>query len=145
MILGNGPEYDNMQKIIKQDKTICSNVVLKGFINNEFQKFRFIKSCKVFIFPSVVESWGVAICEAMACGLPVVCYDLPSYRVFQDGIVRIKEIGDIKSMTEAIIDLLSRKEKRIEHGYKAKRIAKLLRWDNIADFELNEIRKRLYV
>jgi glycosyltransferase involved in cell wall biosynthesis len=142
LVLGDGSEYDNIQKIIKQDDSIRNNIILKGFIKDEKQKFQYIKSSKVFVFPSFIESWGVAICEAMACGLPVVCYDLPSYGVFRDGIVRIKEMGDINSMTEAIIDLLSQKEKRLEYGHKAKKITKLLRWDHIAVFELNEIRKR---
>ena len=74
----------------------------------------------------------MAICEAMACGLPVVCYDLPSYNIFKDGIIKIKEIGDIKLMSGTIIELLSNEERILEYGDKAKTITKLLGWDNIA-------------
>ena len=38
-----------------------------------------VKSVLVFVFPSHEEGWGIAICEAMACGLAVVAYDLPAY------------------------------------------------------------------
>jgi Glycosyltransferase len=34
----------------------------------------------IFLFPSEVEAFGLALLEAMCCGLPAVCSDIPSNR-----------------------------------------------------------------
>ncbi len=42
--------------------------------------YRAIKGTGVLFAPSHEEGWGIAVCEAMGAGLPVVAYDLPVYR-----------------------------------------------------------------
>lgn len=44
--------------------------------------YSLLKSSKVFVFPSHEEGWGIAVCEAMAAGLPIVAYDLAPFREF---------------------------------------------------------------
>lgn len=34
---------------------------------------QWFKAADLFVFPSLSDSWGLAVTEAMACGLPVVC------------------------------------------------------------------------
>ena len=41
----------------------------------------------VFVFPSVFDTFSMVILEAMACGLPVAAYDVPSPSyIVQNGI-----------------------------------------------------------
>ena len=39
-----------------------------------------LKEGRVLFAPSHEEGWGIAVCEAMACRVPVVAWDLPVYR-----------------------------------------------------------------
>ena len=54
-------------------------ITFSGFVSEE-EKFRLLKSSRVFLMPSHYESWGIVIGEALACGLKVVAYDLEPYR-----------------------------------------------------------------
>jgi len=50
---------------------IKANVPNEGIIN-------YYNESKVFVFPSLgIDSFGIVLIEAMACGLPVVCTNLP--------------------------------------------------------------------
>jgi glycosyltransferase involved in cell wall biosynthesis len=63
---------------------ISARVEFSGFVS-EVDKFRLFKATRVFLMPSHYESWGLVIGEALACGVPVVAYDLAAYRpVFGD-------------------------------------------------------------
>lgn len=60
------------------------HVHFTGFVSEE-EKFRALKSSRLFLMPSKYESWGIVIGEALACGVPVVAYELAAYRpVFGD-------------------------------------------------------------
>ncbi|MEM2305390.1 MAG: glycosyltransferase, partial [Candidatus Methanomethylicia archaeon] len=65
-------------------------------------------SSKVFLTLSVIEGFGLAIGEALAHNLLVVCYDIPTLReVYGDcPYVRFVKIGKIKEVAYEVINLL---------------------------------------
>lgn len=70
--------------------------------------FAKMKEAKLLFAPSHEEGWGIALCEAMACGLPVVAYDLPVYRrIYGDVPVTVPE-GDFHAFAQAICELLAK-------------------------------------
>ncbi len=57
-----------------------------GFVTGP-KRFHLLKSARVFLMPSTHESWGIVMAEALACGLPVIAFELAAYRqIFGDGI-----------------------------------------------------------
>jgi glycosyltransferase involved in cell wall biosynthesis len=140
VIIGHGPEYCELLRRVKT-KGLDKNIVLTGFIPEE-NKFSLIKSSRIFISASYEEGWGIAVSEAMACGLAVVCYNLSAYDIFGNSISKVN-VGNKEEMIQTVISLLTDENNRISLANKAKEVSRLLNWDNISITELKEINNLL--
>jgi glycosyltransferase involved in cell wall biosynthesis len=110
------------------------NIIMKGFLS-EHDKYAVMKSSKIFVFPSHEEGLGIAIIEALACGLPVIAYNQIAYKAFgQDPLIRIP-IGDKKYFSNKILTLLSDRDKRINMSKKAKEISDQFDWEKLVKEE----------
>ncbi|NIM46333.1 MAG: glycosyltransferase, partial [Nitrososphaeria archaeon] len=132
---GQPDVVNSLKKEIKKSG-LEQNIDLKGFLEDE-DAFRVIKQSRVFIFPSHEEGWGIAICEAMACGLPVVAYDLPVYdEVFFGGLVQIKK-GDVESFARKTLELLEGGNGEYTRlSREALQVAAKYNWEQVARDEL---------
>jgi len=136
-ILGDGPERERLKKLIFETG-LTANITLLGFVFGD-EKYTLLKSSKVFVFPSYLESWGIAVAEAMACGLPVVAYNLPIYKgIFEDKLVTVP-LGDIDAMAKQVIFLLENIELARKIGAANRDFIKKYDWDTVAERELKEI------
>jgi glycosyltransferase involved in cell wall biosynthesis len=100
-----------------------------------------MKASKVFLFPSRFEGWGLAVDEALACGLPVVCYNIPALReVFgRRNSVFFIPVGDTGRFAEAVEEVLS-EDSLCELEATSKEYAKHLSWETVALNDLHIIR-----
>jgi glycosyltransferase involved in cell wall biosynthesis len=138
-IIGGGEELtkDDLRKIIKENN-LEKNIQLLGFVEDE-QAYRILKSGKIFISPSHEEGWGIAIAEALACGLPAISWDLVNYKpVFEDYTIQIRE-NNTELFSDKIIETLKDENRRQELGERGKNFIKKYSWDNVAREELNII------
>lgn len=62
---------DMLDRIITRDGL---QVDFPGFISPE-EKDRRTAGADIFVFPSLMEGYGMVLCESMVNGLPVVCFD----------------------------------------------------------------------
>ena len=60
----------------------------------------------VFVFPSHLEGFGLAVAEAMACGKPVVAYDNQTNREIIGGAGILVPEGDLDKFSSAVINVL---------------------------------------
>lgn len=128
VLMGGGTE--KLEPLIKENQ-LEGKVYLTGLVSEE-TKFKVMKESKIFVFPSYYESWNRAICEAMACGLPAVAYDLPVYKeAFPKGMV-IVPVGNKHALAKGIIDILTDSEKREELSCQAKEVASWYDPDQLA-------------
>lgn len=67
-IIGGGEEYDNLcQKIVRND--VSDFVTLLGPLSNPYP---YIANSDIYFHPSLVESQGLTILEAMTLGIPTI-------------------------------------------------------------------------
>lgn len=86
-----------------------------------------MKGSKVLIFPSYFEGWPVTVLEGMACGLPVIAYDLPVYRgVFGEEMIRVP-VGDVDRFACEVTRLLDDANRRESLSRKARETAERFR------------------
>ena len=79
---------------------LTSNVEFSGYVS-EAEKFRLLKSSRLFLMPSRYESWGIVIGEALATGLPVVAYELDAYRPVFGELLRYVPAFDLEAFKRA--------------------------------------------
>ena len=70
VIIGDGPERNRLRKLIKY-RQLEQQITLVGY-QPQAELHRILKHCHALVLTSTVETFGVALIEAMACGLPVI-------------------------------------------------------------------------
>lgn len=120
-----GPEEENHISFLRHrayDLGIEARVVFTGLLNS-MKRLEALVDSDVFIQPSYSENFGMAVLEAMACGLPVAISD----QVGLADLVRQEEVGLVTSLdpdqiSEAWITLLNDASLRHQMGSKAKQV-----------------------
>ncbi len=109
----------------------------------EDRKIRLMRESDVFVFPSLLEGFGMAVAEAMAAGIPVVAFKsgaLPE--VVEEGKTGLLvEPGDHDAFISAVADILTDDElchRLGDVGQKAAR--EKFNWDRAAKLQLEWFR-----
>ena len=89
LVVGDGPYRGHLQKHAHR-LGIGSRTLFAGLVPNESVD-AYYQASDIFVFPSVIESQGLVILEALACGLPVVALKDDAYAQF----VRNGETGHL--------------------------------------------------
>ncbi len=87
------------------------------------------RTAKLFVFPSLVEGFGLPVLEAMACGCPVVCSNAASLPEVGGDAVRYFDPYDVTAMADAMEEVLSNKSLRAQMVEKGLKRVKLFSWE----------------
>ncbi|MDP1845632.1 MAG: glycosyltransferase family 4 protein [Candidatus Moranbacteria bacterium] len=138
-IIGGGREETKKILLKKiRNYNLEKNIDLLGFLEDK-KAHQILKSGKVFLFPSHEEGWGIAIAEAMACGLPVVSWNLPVYKeIFGIRTMQIEE-KNTNLFSSKVLELLKNDTMRKKIGEDGKEFIKKYSWDSVAKKELEII------
>jgi glycosyltransferase involved in cell wall biosynthesis len=66
-------DHNELEKLLDEigDKALINSIVLTGYVINTDLPAIYCQA-KVFLYPSLRESFGIPMLEAMACGVPVI-------------------------------------------------------------------------
>jgi len=116
-------------------RNLESNVALLGFANSR-TVYALMKSSKLLIYMDTESGWGITICEAMGCGLPVIAYDLPAFREVYGDAIDLIPIGDVRRFSKTVLNVLTNDDLRVRRAQKAREAVQKYDWDQIARDEL---------
>jgi glycogen(starch) synthase len=106
-IAGSGPEAENLRVQIRKLGIERSVKILIGLKREEVAELMAVAD--VFVLPSLVESFGIVLLEAMAVGTPIVCTRTQgATEIVEDGVNGIMvQPADSDALADAILRVLN--------------------------------------
>jgi N-acetyl-alpha-D-glucosaminyl L-malate synthase BshA len=125
LLMGDGPERSRAEWLVNK-KGLRKKVEFLGKVDRVNQK---LSVADLMLMPSELESFGLAALEAMACEVPAVATSVGGVpEVIEHGVSGfLAQVGDVKTMSEHAIGLLSDEKRLREMGVRA-------RWEAQARF-----------
>jgi len=93
-------------------------------------------SCRVFIYPSKYEGFGLPPLEAMACGAPVIASSIPSIREVTGETARLVAPAGSDDLAQAIVTLLRDENERQRLSVAGLKRAQQFSWNHTAQLML---------
>lgn len=115
---------------------IRKDIVMTGYVPNA-ELPAIINQCKVFLYPSLRESFGIPILEGMACGVPVITSNTSSMPEIAGDAAAIVDPAKPKEIANAIEKILSDQDYRLALCEKGIERAKMFSWRNMASSYLD--------
>lgn len=118
------------------------------FVGEVADPFPLLSAADLFVFPSRHESFGMALAEAMACGLPAVSFDCPDgpSDIIRDGIDGVLvPPQDVGALAQTLDHLMANSQERARLAARAPEVARrfsrehiLSLWQQLLDDLLGE-------
>lgn len=121
LILGSGPRQAELHRHAARCG-VQRRVWFLGFVPED-EKFRLLGMADMFVSTSQHEGFGLAFLEAMACGLPVVCYDHGGQNEFLESgvtghVVRLNNRAEFVRAVAALAGDVSARRRMGAHNRK---------------------------
>jgi len=123
-----------VKKIFKQaaELGISKHLVWAGILNPDEVDYA-LRSSNLMIFPSLVESFGLGLVEAMAAGCPIAAADLPYAHDVCDNAALYFDPNDSESIMNTVITIFSNKEISEQLQFFGKKRKELFSYRKIAE------------
>lgn len=115
LMAGSGPLLKSIKELAIQ-RGIEKEVTFTGNVNNIDDLY---SKASIYVLPSLLEGFPNSLCEAMAAGLPVVCFDsIPWEEILEPGKSGIV-VEDVRGLSKALNQLINDADLRQSLGSNA--------------------------
>ncbi len=129
IIVGEGPEKRRLEAVARS-AGVADKVMFPGRVS-EAEKERLLSNCRVFAMPSLFESYGLAVAEAMSWGKPVVASRVGGLpEVVGDGGILCRP-RDPLAIAAALNYMLKNDQARHEYALRARKHIQRFSWTNV--------------
>lgn len=94
-------------------------------------------SCRLFVFPSLYEGFGLPVLEAMACGAPVLTSAGTSMEEFARGAACFCDPKDVASLADGILNLSEDRNRLDQMSQIGRQVSSSLTWKRCAQRHLS--------
>lgn len=138
VLCGFGHEKKNLEKLVSEYK-LNSQIIFWPFLDSP-QFIEKIKKCTVFVLPSLYETFGNVVLEAMACGKPVIASNIsgPKHIITHGENGFLFEKSNAYALVNYLQQVLNDTNLRIRIGKNARKtIEERYNFENIAKIYLD--------
>src|SRR3989442_6163416 len=107
---GEGWLMDETFSFIKHSG-IGDRLRLTGYLGDDELRALY-SACRIFIYPSLYEGFGLPPLEAIACGAPVIAGRVPALREVLGNAARLVDPLSVEALAGSIVDLIEDDEQR---------------------------------
>jgi glycosyltransferase involved in cell wall biosynthesis len=133
ILVGSGAQEVELRELVKK-MNLEKSIKFAGYVDGWSDKIvEYYHSADIFVFPSLTEGFGMALVEAMACGLPVIATNTTAIpEVVGDAGILVKPRSP-EALADAINRLVGDKKLRRDLGRKGRRrVEEKFTWDKVA-------------
>jgi glycosyltransferase involved in cell wall biosynthesis len=143
LMIGKGPLKEDIEQQI-QDLNLSKNIFIKEFVpNSELPEI--YQNSDIFVLPSLNEGIPRTILEAMACGVPVICTELPQLVDVVKGCGLLVSLRDSQALAEGILRVISDRELSQKLGENGrKKVVENYSWEDTVKRTINLYDELIY-
>jgi glycosyltransferase involved in cell wall biosynthesis len=129
-------DYDTIElnKLLTEinDTKLIDQIILTGYVINTDLPAIY-SQCTVFLYPSLRESFGIPMLEAMSCNVPVITSNISSMPEVSGGAASIVNPFNSEEITNAIIKIMNNEAYRKSLCSKGLNRSKQFTWLSMAN------------
>jgi glycosyltransferase involved in cell wall biosynthesis/SAM-dependent methyltransferase len=110
LLVGDGPLRSDIEKLA-HSLGVKERV---SFLGRRQDVARILKASDIYVHSATFDGFGIAACEAMAAGLPVIASDVPGLADVVHGAGALFPVGDHAALVREIQELLASPQRRCE-------------------------------